>query len=766
MKKLLALINALGARFADRWLHSYNQKFVVVAGILAAYVAYILWQTCITVFIDGQHYRDAVAKLHVSQIPIPQLRGFIYADGGEMLAGSLPEYDVFLDFRSTTRPDPNTKKLNIPLDTILAYFSPGGKGGEVLHRFDPSRSAEEHNTRIREAYKKREGNFKILSHLPYMEYHHDLRLPSTPYFGKNRNRNGIKTEVLAHRYRPYGDTRMASSTIGAVYAKVDASGESGHGRGGIELALDSVLCGRPGRGLQQKIRNQMTPVVLERPVNGLNVHTTINVEMQQLLDAGLGKRILELNAHGGWAAIMEVKTGKIRAISNLVKEGDHVVEDHNHLFEDLVDPGSTFKTVSYMVMLDDDKITPETIVDTQNYPGGPSGTFYWGGKHISDDHPVGIVTADEGMAQSSNICIAKLVTQSYKDNPQKYFDAIERIGFLNDRILSDSDSVRIKKYGYITGLDFRREFPKAQAARHRRFKDRQWSGMSLGQIAYGYELQIPGIYMLQFYNAIANGGRMMRPYIIDHITDEEGNVIEEFEPYTINKHICKSSTLKAVRHALEMVVDHGTAYGKYYPNGREILPGAYSKRVAIAGKTGTAQRYNTATGTFSGAGHNVSFAGYFPADDPEYCGIVVIDARPGGNFGRPGGGYMAGPVFRDFAEQIYASRGHRKLKELERDTTTSFLPKVKSGPQDETAYILDKLDLDDEDEISYHAVSFAAADPKHVPNVVGMGASDALFLLEKVGLRVSVNGMGTVTSQSIPAGSAVTRGATISITLR
>lgn len=740
----------------------YGRRFGLIAVLIAIYVGAILVQTGRTTFVDGHHYRDCVKKLRDNRITVPQLRGFIYAEGGEMLAGSLPEYDVFLDFYSTTRPDKNTNKINIPLDTILYYFGPGGKGSEVLHRFDPSRSADEHGARIRQAYKNRERSFKILSHLPYMEYHHDLRLPSTPYFGKNKYVNGLKTETLAHRYRPYGDTRMASSTIGAVYAKADASGESGHGRGGLEFAQDSILAGHPGKGIRQKIRNRRTTMVIERPVNGLNLHTTINVEMQQILDGALAKRILELRAHGGWAAIMEVKTGKIRAISNLLRDGEQVIEDHNHLFEDLVDPGSTFKTVSYMIMLDDGKITPDTEVDTHNYPGGPSATFLWGTKHISDDHPVGKVTADEGMAQSSNICIAKLVTDSYKDNPQKYFDGIERIGFLNDRVLNDSDSVAIKKYGHIRDLDFRREFPKAMAARHRHYDDGRWSGMSLGQIAYGYELQIPGIYMLQFYNAIANGGRMMRPYIIDYIDDEEGNVIEEFEPYTINKRICKSSTLKAVRHALEMVVDHGTASGKY-ENGREILPGAKSKRVAIAGKTGTAQRYNANTGGYSGAGHNVSFAGYFPADDPEYCGIVVIDARPGGNFGKPGGGFMAGPVFRSFAEQIYASHGHRKLSELERDTTNSFFPKVKGGPQEETLYILDKLDLDD---LTFQEVSFKSADPHHVPSVIGMGASDALFLLEKVGLRVSVSGIGTVVSQSIPAGSTLTRGATIQITLR
>lgn len=745
------------------WLDDYKHRFFLIAVLLGIYVAAIFWQSIKTVIIDGDHYRARVEKLRVDSVPIAPLRGFIYAEGGEMMAGSLPRYDVYMDFRSTTRIDENGR-MNIPDSVITRYFGARGEGSQVLARLDSSRSAAEHGRRVLAAYDKRNPHFKVLSKISYMDYHHNLRLKGTPYFGWNRYRNGLKAESLAYRYRPYGSNRMAASVIGSVYAKTQEKGQESitRGSGGLEQALDSLLRGKPGMAMTQVIRNHSTDIELEKPINGLNIHTTIDIEMQQILDHALAKRIGELAAHGGWAAIMEVETGKIKAISNLVREaGGRIVEDHNHLFEDLVDPGSTFKTVSYMVMLDDGKITPETIIDTGN-TDERRGEFVYYGQRIRDDHPVGVVTADEAMVQSSNIALAKLTTQAYAQNPQRYLDGIERIGFLNDRKLSDEDSATIRRLGYITDLDFRREFPKAQAARHRQISGRSWSRVSLAQISYGYETQIPGIYMLQFYNAIANDGCLVRPYIVDYIDDEEGRVQWKQETTVINKRICKPATLKAVRRALEGVTERGTASGKWIGN-REILPGAKSKKVAIAGKTGTAQRINTATGTYSGAGHNVSFVGYFPADNPKYSGIVVIDARPGGNFGRPGGGYMAGPVFRDFAEQIYALRGRRSLKQLDPDTLHQREPFVKKGDPAMTSYVLGKLGLS---HAHFESVSLSRTDHTKIPNLVGMGASDALFLLESLGLRVNMVGFGTVVSQSIPPGSAFQRGQTIGLSLK
>lgn len=730
----------------------YKKRFYVIAALLGIYVCFIWFKSFQTVIVDGPKYRAKVEKLKVDSIPIPQLRGFIFADGNELLAGSLPEYDVYFDFRSTTIAD-SKGQMNIPQDTIAYYFSDNGPGAKALNEIDPSKSVAEYARIVRNAYAQRTPRLHILHAVPYLEYK-KLRT-KLPYLSKPKYQNGLISEERAHRYRPYGETRMGASTIGSVYAKKDKNGISGRGKGGIEEAMDSILRGKPGLGFKQVIRRHQTDITVEQPVNGANVHTTINVEMQDILDRALCKRILELRAHAGWAAIIECKTGKIKAISNLERISDtECAEDHNHLFEDLVDPGSTFKTVSYMLLLEDGKITPETKVNTGNYTHA-RGEFIYHGQHIRDDHPVGEVTADEAMVQSSNISIAKLTTQAYEKNPQEYLDGIERIGFLNDRALSDSDRAEIKQVGYLRHLEFRKEFPKAQAARHRQMTGRSWSKVSLAQISYGYETQIPGIYILQFYNAIANDGKMMRPYIVDYI-EKDGEVIWEQEPTVINPKICSDKTLKDVRHALEGVVEHGTAAGSAW------LPGAKSKKLKIAGKTGTAQRFNQATKTYSGAGHNVSFAGYFPADDPEYCGIVVIDARPGGNFGRPGGGYMAGPVFKSFAEQIWALKCNKTLTDITPDTINPMAPKVKKGPLF-TKEVLSKLDLDT---VKWEPIELVNASLNKIPDVKGMGASDALFKLESLGLRVNIVGKGAVASMSVAPGTSCKRGDYITLTLK
>ncbi|MBQ0056377.1 MAG: hypothetical protein KBT20_01865 [Bacteroidales bacterium] len=702
----------------------YNKRIYIIIACLLAYAAIIWYQTWVTLVRDGSEYRKRVEKLKKETEPIEPVRGFIFADGGEMLAGSLPEYDVALDFYWTTIPEGPKRIKNIPEDTIKKYFGPNGEGSRALANAytDPTKnkkSADAWGSEILKAYGKREkSGHQVFRALPYLDY---KRLRQQPYFNKTRYQNGIIAQERAHRYRPYGERRMASATIGTVYTKdQDSIRRAGQGLRGIELGYNDYLAGTQGLGYGLKVRGKIENVTITPPVDGANVHTTIDIEMQHILDEELGRRILDLNAAAGWAAFVEVKTGKIRAISNLSRNGSVCVEDYNHLFEDLVDPGSTFKTVSYMVMLDDGKITPETIVDTENNSSNAPHPWVYYKHPISDDHPVGVVTANKAIEQSSNIAVAKLAVAAYDNNPQQYLDGLERIGFLNDRELNDSDRAQIKQVGYLKELAFRREFPGAKAARHRQMSGKSWSKLSLAQISYGYETQIPGIYMLQFYNAIANNGKMLRPYIVDYV-EKDGKVLYEQEPTVINKKICKDETLKAVRHALECVVNSGTAAGRPRNHPRGYQEAVKSQRVSIAGKTGTAQRRNEATGGFKGAGHNVSFVGYFPADNPQYCGIVVINTN-GSGISAAGGGWMAGPVFKHFAEQVYALRGHRTMKDIAPDTI-AHEPHVKAKAN------------------TVQAISGT------MPNVKGMGAADALMMLETAGYtNVKVNGYGKVAS--------------------
>lgn len=749
------------------WSPSFGIRFGIVLAVLLVYVGFICLCSFNTMVVDGNHYRSLVNNLKKDSVSIGQLRGVIYSENGEMIAASLPQYDVYFDFRvakqttiktvtdSVTQKKRRIKVELLPVDTMKHYFSATGAAAQYMHKIAPHKSAAEHAAGMFAAFRAGKSRYLALRAVSYLQYK-EMRT-SAPFFSKNPNHIGMFAEERPHRYRPYGEYRMASSTIGGVFP-ADTIGVNkytgerwnmkGHGRNGLEQTFDSLLSGEPGIGFTQKIKRSRITIVQQEPVDGADVYTTLDMEMQRVLDTELNKRILELSAAGGWAAVMETKTGKIKAISNLKRYGDHCTEDYNHFVQDLYDPGSTFKTVSYMVLLDDGKITPETMVNTNNTKEHPSSWNYHG-KEIKDDHPVGIVTADEAMVQSSNISLAKLTTQAYDKNPQQYLDLIDKTKIFED-------------------LELNIEFHGAQRPRNRKVDDATWSKVSLGQISYGYETRIPGMYMLNFYNAIANGGKLMRPYIVDRVV-KDGDVVYSREPEVINPSICSESTIKAIRHALEGVVERGTAATQWYSNGAVLREGAKSRKLRIAGKTGTAQRY--ANGSYSGNGHYVSFAGYFPAEDPQYTCIVVIDARPGGNFGRPGGGYMAGPVFRNFAEQIYARSCSRTLSEVAADSANiankGMYPEAKTGPQGITGNVIDKLNLTHKrEEMKCNDRELTSTVPGIVPNVHGMGAIDAVYMLESVGLRVSVHGKGSVKSQSMPAGSSCNRGQTISITLQ
>ena len=764
MKQLKQLL----AKLLLSWSPSFGTRFGIVLGMLLVYVGIIVFCAGQTLLVDRPHYEALVSKLKKDSVVVSQLRGVIYSEDGDMIAASLPQYDILFDFRDAdqtfyktiydTTATGEVKKRSIPVkllpqDTINYYFSANGPAAQWMHRLKPSKSAADHAQGMRSAFQKRQRRYLALRAISYLQFKELLHV--APFFSKDRYHIGLMWEERPHRYRPYGETRMASSTIGGVFptdtfrivdgVKVNFKG---HGRNGLEQTFDSLLAGKEGLGFTETIKRNRVTIVQREPVNGADVYTTINMEMQRILDEELGKRIVQLAAAGGWAAVMETRTGKIKAISNLKRVGETCVEDYNHFVQDLYDPGSTFKTVSYMVLLDDGKITPETTVDTGNYPGNEHPWNYHG-KDIRDDHPVGCVTADEAMVQSSNISLAKLTTQAYDSNPQRYLDLIDQT-----RIFED------------LGLNV--EFQGAQRPRNRKVGDQTWSKVSLGQISYGYETRIPGMYILNFYNAIANGGKLMRPYIVDRVV-KDGDVLYRREPEVINSSICSSSTLKAIHHALEGVVEHGTASTQWNSQGTVIREGAKSKKLKIAGKTGTAQRY--ANGSYSGNGHYVSFAGYFPADDPEYTCVVVIDARPGGKFGLPGGGYMAGPVFRNFAEQIYARSCYRSVKELLPDSASEaaygLYPHAKAGSEAMTADVAGELGLSKQfDRVKRRSVNLNSAVPGHVPDVHDMGAIDATYMLESVGLRVNVVGCGRVASQSMPAGSTCSKGQTISITLK
>lgn len=717
-------------------LNNFSKRFLVILSLLLCYVLVMVYTSYDTIITHGEDYRKRFKTMRVEVDSIPAMRGFILSGNGEMIAASIPKFNVFFDFRRandkaviTVKNKLTGKKeqintIRLTEDTMMVYFGPNGPASKAMERIYPAKRASQHGADIMRAYKQRQSRYLALRNVSYLEFK-QLR-DSVPFFRKQFNKFW-SVEERPSRLRPYGEKRVAAATIGGVYATNTSTKKGvdnkGRGRNGLEKTFDTWLAGEPGKGFKQSVRRRYINVIQQEPIDGADVYTTLNMDMQIVLDEELGKRILELKAVGGWAAVMEVKTGKIVAISNLKREGETCVEDYNHFVMDRYDPGSTFKTVSYMVMLDDGKITPETMVST----GGL--TWSHNGKDIRDDHLIAHpITADEAIVQSSNISVAKLTTKYYGKDQQRYLDLVYKTKIFDDMKLE---------------VEFDGALPPKKRNTKEVTKDNKklWSAISLAQVSYGYETEIPAMYMLNFYNAIANGGKLMRPYIVEKV-ERSGEILYEMEPTVINSSICKSSTLNAIRHALEGVVEHGTASRRFNSNGQPTREGVQSHKLKIAGKTGTAQRYGNG-GYAASNGHNVSFAGYFPADDPQYSCIVVLYVKPNGLYNNPGGGYMAGAVFRRFAEQVYAQSCYRNVNDIQPDS----IQKANNN-------------------LEAKAKRKMSTAPKSgiMPNVVGMGAKDALYALESLGLRVDVVGRGTITNQSLAAGVSISKGQKITIT--
>lgn len=339
----------------------------------------------------------------------------------------------------------------------------------------------------------------------------------------------------------------------------------------------------------------------------IGIETHESEPVQTVFDSLLIERMIELNTKSAYGAILDVETGDVVALSNWEQSNGNVQKSYNHMFLDLVDPGSAFQIVSYAALLESGKISPDTRVDTGNTIDAPI-SYNFHGMEVRDDHPVGCVTADEAIVQNSNIAMVKMVSEAFESTPNEYLYAIASLGWYETPLwFSGSDTL--------------------QNARGREAGDAYWSKVSIGQLAYGYEQRATPMHMLFFVNSIANNG--VRPGV---------------------GRICSEKTAKQLKSSLEGVVERGTACTRWFENGSVMREGAKSQLVKVAGKTGTAQIF--ANGSYAGNGHYVTFVGYFPADNPKYSCLVTIEAVPGGNFGRPGGGYMSGAVVRKMAEYL------------------------------------------------------------------------------------------------------------------
>lgn len=677
-------------------------------------------------------WEEVADRVKVDSLKTLPIRGNILSCDGQLMASSLPQYNIFMDFVALREAKKDTL-FEQKLDSICMG----------LNAIFPDRSAEEFKKHLMEGFEKNKRHWPVWNRR--INYSTFSEVKSLPVFNLSKNQSGFHWDEHNARKLAYGS--LAGRTIGKMYGAKDTA------QCGLELSYDSLLRGEEGIRHRRKVLNKYLDIVDTPPVNGADIVTTIDVSMQDLAERALLKELRLINANVGVAIVMEVKTGDVKAIVNMTKcADDDYHEIKNHAISDLLEPGSVFKTASIMVALDDG------VVDTTYRVETAGGVWPMYGREMKDHNwrrgGYGMLTLPQTLMVSSNIGVSRIIDDHYHNTPEKFVQGIYRLGLADDLHipLQGASPARIR-------------MPKKDA-RGKQYGN--WSKTTLPWMSIGYETQVPPISTLTFYNAIANGGKMMAPRFVKAVM-KDGVVIKEFEPVVLRERIAKETTIKKITTILEHVVSQGL--GKK----------AGSQSFLVAGKTGTAQISKGAAGYKSGQmNYLLSFAGFFPAYEPRYSCIVCIQKS-----GLPAsGGGMSGVVFHDIAEGIMAQS--LKLEAADaRDSLSILIPQVKNGNMLAASYVLDHLGIKQRSnwDGSYlngnpiwgHALESGGktialhrvpeVDKNTMPDVHGMGAKDAVFLIESRGVKVKLNGRGKVMEQSIGAGQHIKKGMVCSLRL-
>ena len=677
--------------------------------------------------VERENWLELGKKNDKKDIKVRPNRGNIYSADGQLMASSIPTYYVYMDTRVPALHEKEGALFYENIDSLA----------ESLANYFKDKSKSAYKRDITNAYNQKKAEYQFYKGRISYSQLKDLR--KFPLFKLGRNKSGLITKEMFRRVKPY--TTLASRTIGDIYAD-----ESKGGKNGLELGFDEYLKGTPGLSSRQKVANKWQVVVQIEPTDGMDIISTIDVDMQDIAEKALLEKLREIEAQTGYAILMETKTGEIKAIGNMDRNNDGTYsENRNGSVADKVEPGSTFKTASLMAVLDDGKAKLTDVIATGN------GIFNYGRSVMRDHnyHRGGYkdITLEQSLNASSNIGISRTIVNAYGNNPGKFIDKLYKMG-LNE--------------------PFNLHIPGTAkpAIKHPNDKASYWSGSSLPWMSIGYEVQQAPIYTLAFYNAIANNGKFVEPLFVKSI-NQNGQVIKQFSARVINEQICKPSTLKDVRQALLGVVEH-PRYG--------TAKAVHSPHVRIAGKTGTAQISKGSAGYKAGGkSHQVSFCGFFPYENPRYTCIVVI-REP--RIGLPSGGLMSGVVVKNIAERIIAIDTTTSIIDIKSDSTLiakNKRPSVKSGRSTAIKTVMKKLNQPvstsndewliakiDENKIQFNSLP---VQKRVTPNFYNMGAKDAVFLCEEVGLKVNFSGVGKVISQSIPAGTKIDKGQTIELVL-
>ena len=618
-------------------------------------------------YIEGNKYREMAQKYTVKEFVIKANRGNIYAADGSFLATSVPKYDIAFD--PTVASNIN---FNREIDALCKKLS--GITGKT---------AAQWKRKFVVARKNDRKYVKVLRGLDYTTY---LQVKQFPLFELGMSKGGFIPEL--HTVRTYPLGKVLRRTIGF---------DRGAGnRAGIEGAYAEYLKGKNGMQKKQKIKygvwKPLSDINDIDPEDGYDVVTNIDVDMQDMAHRTLLNQLQKFEADHGSLIVMEVKTGAVKAMVNLGKTKSGSYEElRNYAVFETHEPGSTFKLFSIMALLEDKVADTTTVVDTGN------GNYKIYNKLVRDAHygGMGKLSLKRVFEKSSNVGVVKMVYNSYKSNPKKFVNRLYNFG------LHEKAGIDIKGEG-------KPVIPDPE--------DSNWSGISLPWMAYGYGVELTDIQMLTYYNAIANNGKIMKPFLVKAVKSFDKN-IKTFEPEVVQLSIASEKTVAKMQDLLKGVVEKGTAVN------------IRSDYVALAGKTGTAQ-----TEYWKGKGQYVaSFVGYFPADDPAYSMIVVIH-KPNPDKGYYGN-VVAAPVFKKLAEYIYG-----KMPKEEQ------LANINVKPADKTEKIVEK----------YKTI---------MPDLRGLPSKDALYILENMGLIVRLSGSGKVISQSVPRGEKIKKNQIVELKL-
>ena len=682
-------------------------RYFVIAVVLTLVGFAVVGKAMYIMTAKKDYWTQVASRLKRDSVSVKPNRGNILSCDGQLMASSIPEYKVFIDFQAGADDSIGRARRDSVwaenIDTICHEL------GEIF----PSRSAAEFKAHLLEGKNKVMKNGSVgARHWAIwprrIDYNTFCEVHQLPIFKERIYKGGFHWEEYNARRKPF--TTLARRTIGDLYGEIDSA------KNGLELAFDKELRGTNGLMHRRKVLSKYLDIPVKAPIDGCDIVTTIDVGMQDLAERALIDELKEINGEMGVAILMEVKTGDVKAIVNMQRAADgEYYEMVNNAISHRCEPGSVFKTASFLVALDDGVIPNDTsfIIHTG------SGVMEMHGRLMKDHNwrrgGYQDINVARALEVSSNIGVSYVIDKFYGNNPTKYVQGLYRVGIHED--------LKLPLQGYHPPYIRMPDTKTTDRAKY-------WSKTTLPWMSIGYETQIAPINTVAFYNAIANDGKMMQPRFVKQLV-KDGQVVKEYEPVVLKEQIAKPATIKMMQTILEHVVSQGL--------GRK----AGSKSFKVAGKTGTAQIADEHGSYHSGTTRYwLSFAGFFPADNPRYTCIVCIKKS-----GLPAsGGGMSGVVFHHIAEGVMAQNVKRSVTDA-RDETSNFTPNVKNGSNASADYVLNGLAIKQKPTLTAKQAAKGI-----VPDVTGMGARDAVFELENRGIRAIVKGRGKVKSQSLHAG--------------